>query len=379
MWDRARRLAGRGAVVLMAIVLLPLALAVSEAAAQTRELFQIQDVRVDETAESAEAARQKALATGERKAFEALLERITRPEDRATLQSLAQAEIGALVKDFWISDEKASTVRYVAVLNFNFREARVRDFLRRRAVAFTTQPSKPLLVIPLYQTETGPLLWEGENLWRAAWEGQQGTDLVPVRLPDAASDAPLLSTEQALAGDPVLLAGIAQRHGAGEALVVSAHAPPPASPDQPVELSITTSRLDRSGKPVATTQTFRAKPGEDLGALLKRGAKETVLNLDAAWKGQVRTQARPVAVNAVDVPIVGLRDWLALRRQLGGIDAITAVNVVLFARDRVRVNLVYASRPEDLVNALQAAGLNLTLADEVWTLRVAPPAPAQGT
>lgn len=363
----------------MAILLLPLAFTATQAAAQTRDLFQILDVRVDETAENAEAARQKALATGERKAFEALLERITRPEDRATLQSVAQTEIGALVKDFWISDEKASTVRYVAVLNFNFRQAKVRDFLRRREVAFTTQPSKPLLVIPVYMTETGPLLWEGENLWRAAWEGQQGTDLVPVRLPDAASDSPLLSTEQALAGDAVLLAGMAQRHGAGEALVVSAQAPPAAGPEQPAELSVTTSRLDRGGKPVATAQTFRARPGEDLGALLKRGVKETVLNLDAAWKGQVRTQARPVAVNAVDVPIAGLRDWLALRRQLGGIDAIDAVNVVLMARDRVRINLVYASRPEDLVNAMQAAGLELTLAEEVWTLRPAPAAPAQGT
>ncbi len=268
------------------------------------------------------------------------------------------------------------------MLNFNFREARVRDFLRRRAVAFTTQPSKPLLVIPVYQTGTGPVLWEGENLWRAAWEGQQGTDLVPVRLPDAASDSPLLSTEQALAGDPVLLAGIAQRHGAGEALVVSAQAPPTASPEQPAEVTVTTSRLDRGGKPVATTQTFRAKPGEDLNALLKRAAKETVLTLDAAWKGQVRTQARPVAVNAVDVPIAGLRDWLALRRQLSGVDAIDAVNVVLMARDRVRINLVYASRPEDLVTALLAAGLDLNLAEEVWTLRVAPAAPAasaQGT
>jgi hypothetical protein len=357
-----------------AIIFVLLWLAGETAAAQVRNLFEVTNVRVDEQAESAEAARQKALAAGERQAFEILLERITTPEDRAKLASTPQTAIQALIKDFWISEEKASRVRYIAVLNFNFRPPQVRELLRRSGVAFSTQPAPPAVIVPVLRSEAGTMLWEEENPWRAAWLAEAGTPLRPLRLPGAAASP--LSADQAIAGDAALLSRLAADEAAGEAIVAIAEIPPPP-PDQPLELRISVNRLDQEGRKQTLPIVLQGRPGEETTALLKRGAREVALQLDAAWKGQTRITPKPTQVSAVEVKVADLADWLAIRRKMNGIAAIEGVNVVLYARNRVRINLVYGSKVEDLVNGLRAAGLALSTGEEPWTLRRAPSTPSE--
>jgi hypothetical protein len=60
-------------------VMLALALMAGQAGAQSPSVFTVSGVAVDEVAESAEVARKKALANGERKAFERLFRRLTWP------------------------------------------------------------------------------------------------------------------------------------------------------------------------------------------------------------------------------------------------------------------------------------------------------------
>ncbi len=360
-WPVARLFAAALTVV-MVLTAVPVA-------AQVRNLFIVEDVRVDETAENAEAAREKAITAGERRAFELLLERITAPEDRARLAAPAQTAIESLIKDFWISEEKASRVRYIAVLNFNFRPQPVRDFLRRNGVSFVTQPAPPAAIVPVFRSEAGLLLWEEDNPWRAAWAGETGTSLRPLRTA-AASDGGSLSADQAVAGDGAALSALAQRLDADETVVAIAEIVAPPQPEQALELRLILNRRDRAGRSEATPITLRGRMGEDAAALLKRGARETALVLDAAWKGQQRTTPKPTAVAATDVIVDSLGEWLDIRKRLGRIDAIEGVNIVLFAVDRVRINLVYATSPEELTNVLRSRGLALTTGPDAWTLRL---------
>lgn len=339
------------------------------AADDVRNLYEITGVEVDETADNAETARQNAIATGERRAFETLLQRITTPEDQAKLASTPQTVIQGLIKDFWISKEKASRVRYIAELNFNFQPSQVRGFLRNSGTPFTTQPAPPAVIIPVFMQNQQPLLWEEANPWRAAWVDQTGTSLRPLRMLTP-SEQSLISAEQAIAGDTSALMTAAQAAGGNEAIVATATLPPPPQPDQPLELDLTLSRYERNGERVVTPVTLRGRTGEDAASLLKRGVKEAELVLDAAWKGQTRTTPKPTAVAATDVYVDFLDAWLAVRKKLGGIDAVDAVNVVLFSRDRVHINLVYSSTPEDLVNAMRLNGLALTPGAELWTVYV---------
>ena len=88
-------------------------------------VYEVRDVAVDVTAETAARAREQALAAGEHMAFRQLLERLTLREDHARLPELEQPEITEYVQDFSVADEKTSAVRYLARLNFRFKAQKV--------------------------------------------------------------------------------------------------------------------------------------------------------------------------------------------------------------------------------------------------------------
>lgn len=80
--------------------------------AGAQDIFTVTGVHVDERAETAAAARESALEIGQRKAFEEVVARLTLPEDRAGLAMPDTSTITNMVRDFGVSNEKTSSVRY---------------------------------------------------------------------------------------------------------------------------------------------------------------------------------------------------------------------------------------------------------------------------
>ena len=160
MIENRRKSPSRGKTLLLALfgALLGLVVVTGGAAyAQEPRVFEVRDVAVDVTAASTNAAREKALALGERMAFARLLDRLTMRVDQSRLPDFSASEIAAYVQDFEVAEEKASAVRYLARLNFRFKAEDVRNFLIDRTIPFAETSSKPVLVLPVYQA-AGTLL-----------------------------------------------------------------------------------------------------------------------------------------------------------------------------------------------------------------------------
>ena len=105
-------------------------------AQRARELFLIL-----EQSQGLFAARQQALNEGQQKAMTILLERMTLKSDYARLPGLSPEEITEYIQDFSIAEEKSSSVRYLARLNYRFRPGEVRDLLRAFNIPFAETPS----------------------------------------------------------------------------------------------------------------------------------------------------------------------------------------------------------------------------------------------
>ena len=115
------------------------------------EIFDVHGIKVDVTAVSTAAARDQALAIGERVAFRELLERLTIRVDHPRLPNFSANEISAFIRDFEVAKEKASTVRYLATLNYSFKADDVRSLLIDQQIAFAETTSKPVLILPVYK------------------------------------------------------------------------------------------------------------------------------------------------------------------------------------------------------------------------------------
>ncbi len=147
-------------------------------------LFTVDNVKVDVTAESAVAARTQAFEKAQQEAFKVLAERLLPEEEAKTFEPPAVTTISPMVKDFEITGEQLSRVQYIGTYTFRFKDQAIRSFFSNKNVSFSDVRSKPVLILPFYQTGTKVMLWGDTNPWLGAW-GRTNTrqGLVPVQVP----------------------------------------------------------------------------------------------------------------------------------------------------------------------------------------------------
>lgn len=334
----------------------------------TVDVYEIQDVAVDVTAETAAAARTQALAEGEKRAFRMLLERLTLTADAGQLPKLKAKEISTYVKDFQVANEKTSPVRYLASLTYHFKSQDVRDLLKDWGVPFAETPSKPVLVLPVYQAAGALLLWDDPNPWRDAWGARQDSSgLVPMLLPlGDLQDIRAIGAEQAIDGDQQRLVAIAKKYNAWDTLVAVGKLG--LSPTGRPELEVFVTRYGSALVEQTVVQSYIAAPGEGVDALLRRAAENVAKQVEDNWKRDNLLQFGQQAVASVAVPIRTLQDWLKVRSRLGHVAVIRRIDLVVLSRDEARVNLHYIGDPDQLALALEQSDLVLSYEGDDWVL-----------
>jgi hypothetical protein len=350
--------------------------------AADKDLFEVLDIKVDETAETAATAREKALQIGERLAWDTLVQRFVDPQQRR-LPQFSQQQIGDAVKDFWVSTEKTSPVRYIATLNYNFNPQRVERLLASGGVRFTTTRSDPLVVVPVYVQDGVNRLWDDPNPWLQAWQGLRLRSLVTLKVPHGdVGDLSTVPVDQALAGDRARLAELAQRHDAIDTLVAIAKVEPTGAPNIQ-QLKATAIRYNP-----ALTQPLadRSFPIDEAGVtpeVLLQAALALATDVDAAYRrgwtpapgllppGQARSSSTRVVV-----PVASLEDWVVIRKRLTSMPQVERVKLLSLSREAARLTIVYPGPTEQLAAALTQAGLFFYKQDGEWTVSTEPAPPS---
>jgi hypothetical protein len=334
------------------------------------DVYEVAGIAVDITAETAAKARDAAIAEGHAKGFRQLLARLTLKADHSRLPDLTVAGIAAYVTDFSVANEKTSSTRYLARLTFRFKRDAIRRLLMDYRLPFAETPSKPVLVLPVFEEAGAVLLWDTPNPWRTAWEETPAPEgLVPLALPlGDLTDIAAIGAEQAVRGDAQRLAAVAQRYGAGDSLV--AHAIKTVKPrDNTIQIDVSTTRYGPTGGGQTLVRAYTSEAGETTEAVLRRAAAEIAVEVEDDWKRDNLLQFGNPAVIAITIPIGALSEWLAVRDRLAGMAVIHSTDVVLLSRTEVRANLQFVGTTEQLVLALAQSDLALTQEGAEWVLR----------
>jgi len=335
-------------------------------------LFEVSNVTVDVTADSATTARVEALAQGERKAFKLLLQRLTLQAYHNRFPDVSAPQLAELVQDFAVVEEKTSSVRYIAKLTYRFRAEGVRALLDEYGLPFAETASKPVLMLPVYQAAGALLLWDDPNPWRAAWqnyaENGPGQGLVPMVLPVGdLNDVRTIGAEQAIEGDMARLEEIAQRYDAGDVVVAHGILRMDAYNGQP-ELEVYLTRFGSALQEHTVVKSFTSEPGDDMQTLLTRAAVQLTAQVEDNWKQDNLIQAGSAQLLPVSVPVRGLSDWVKVRDRLNGVAVVRRADVVLLRRDQVRLNLHFIGDAEQLALSLDQADLALWEEAGQWYL-----------
>ena len=341
--------------------------------------FTVSDVRVDERADTAAAARDAAIAAAHRTAFARLVARLVPRAGRPRIPDPGAARIAPLVASFAIDSEKTSDVRYLAAMTFRFRRADVRRFLRARGVDFAETASRPVLVLPVLDDAGALSLWERPNPWFDAWKALPPSDgLVPIYLPDGGlADIRDVGAGQVAAGDRGRISVLAARYGAASALAaVARFRADLRSGRRALEVSLR--RVGDGAAEEPRTVRLAPAPGEDRNAVLARAAAEAAERIEEDWKRRTLLGfASPGEIVARLSP-VRLRDWVAVRRTLASVAMLREVRLAAISRRAASVRLGFYGTVEQLRLALAQRGITLAGAEGSWTLAAAPLRPAGG-
>jgi len=337
------------------------------ASAAEDEVFEVRNIAVDVKAETAAEARAQALREAEQKAFKTMLARLTLRQDRQNLPTLSRTDIAGYVRDFSVAQEKASSVRYIARLNYRFKPEPIRELLRAYNVPFAETSSKPMLVLPVFENAASTVLWDEPNPWRLAWQQRDAPDgLVPLIVPIGdLNDIVTIGAADALAGSSLKLATLADRYAATGSIV--AHLNLTVDPTTGAEASTITLLRPFDPIPVeARSATLIQLSGEDMPTFMARAVEDTVNRIDDLWKRRNLISNVGTGVMAITVPIGGLTDWLQIKKQLASIGIIRRTEIVLLSREQVRVNVHFAGGAEQLTTALEQANLSLLQESGEW-------------
>ena len=125
------------------------------------------------------------------------------------------AELNGMVFSLQIENERTSPTRYLATLTVNFRRDAIRNLLQRSQIAFAETATRPVLVVPVYNSAGAQLLWDDPNPWRQSWSiVRERNSLSPMVIANGdLTDVGLISAAQAASGDRARLAALAQDEG----------------------------------------------------------------------------------------------------------------------------------------------------------------------
>jgi hypothetical protein len=261
------------------------------------DVFTVRGVEVDETSNSAAAARERAISVGQQIAAQRLLERLTLPEDRAapapgfpgaapgvdpsldpsaapidpaagptplepgettldptgapldpnaapsllapavTGPRIDPAVVARMVSGFQVEEEALAGSRYLGRLTVTFDPDAVQDWLDSLGIPYVLSSARPAVIVPLWREGEQTILWDGANPWFEAWSiAGTADELVPVLAPSGdLADISVIDAPRALALDRAALQALAANYGSAHVLIALAGPAPGAAPTPGLE------------------------------------------------------------------------------------------------------------------------------------------------
>ncbi|MEM7173144.1 MAG: DUF2066 domain-containing protein [Pseudomonadota bacterium] len=337
-------------------------------AAVAQEVFAVKGVAVDKTAQSASQAREAAIAQGQQIAFQRLVQKLVPDYEWSRVPNLTADEIAPLVLDFSVSNERTSSVRYLADLTFRFRPSEVRAKLRQSGVSFAVTESKPVLVLPIYSEGGQDFLWGAFNPWFETWAlRREDNGLVPFIVPlGDLEDIAVIDSRGALEADSQSIERFGERYGTEDVLVTyAAFSGDLALGDAELQI-ITWPGADVTQ---SATDRFSQGPDDTLETLLARAADGIAYRIEENWKQQNlleygNQRSLPIWILSQD-----LASFLEIRDRMKGVASIEGIKVSRLSKSWSLLQVSFVGDESKLSIALDQQDLRLALSpDNEWLL-----------
>lgn len=330
-------------------------------------VFTVQGIEVDVTADNAAAAREEAFGKAQYTAFQRLTERLL-PDNQKEYFNMPEASvISALVKDFEITNEKLSNVRYIGTYTFRFQNDAVRNYLGSQGFAYSDVGSKPVLVLPFYQWGSRTLLWDENNPWLAAWTNSRSFQgLVPAIVPIGdVQDVSDIGDNEALTYKPEQLAAMVERYGAGEAIILLAtpewNGSKRANAEQlPDKLKVMIYHTAYDRPQFSNKLTITKAEAWNAPDIFAAAVEQSRTALQQDWKSQTVTNAAQGNMLKVRVKFGNMQEWIETQKKLRRVQGVNNMKLLSLKQNEANIELQFQGTEDRLRLALAQADMTLS-------------------
>jgi Uncharacterized protein conserved in bacteria (DUF2066) len=359
-------------------------IAATHAATPSDTIFTVGNYPVDARADDAVAAKKTAIADGQKAALRSLLKRLVPVTAYPRLRKLQIARPDQLLSGISVRTERNSTTEYIANLDFAFRPDAVRALLDRENLPYVDTQAPPIVVVPIWQSESQPIPGLQADAWRAAWNAVDVAHaLTPIKLETLKAGVHPDTITALSKGDTTLLRTFAGEYGGEERLVAAILTPLVKER----KLQVTLAGRDTVGS-LAWIKSYRFD-AEDPGYAIELAAVVSLGVLEGRWKASGARVQGPIrapgaeAVAAQYTPIVGTPDddslrmsvefrtiaeWADISKRLGQVPGVSDIDVIGMSGRSARITLKYPDGPERLAQAAPQHGLTVRQNSAGWVL-----------
>jgi len=292
------------------------------------------DISVFEVADSALAAKDKAMARAPELAFAAFAKNGVASTRMSQVQSLFKRHESRVVESFFVLEEKTGPTSYQAKLRYSLRLEMIVELLASANISFVNQDAPPILVVP-YERRAGKLVFDASAPWYQLWakaKGQVGrfTFYLPKR-PDELALFDVVTLEMPLEEQSFFLGS---RFGVWSVsfAIYDADAENP---------QVSLIGEDAIGRVNAQFKLDGLRGAPEAG--LPRAFESATTHLQDRWKDAA---AQPMAamsdvVQRVRMPLLnGLVEWPRLEIKLRAISGVRRVDLKMLEKDFAEAELL---------------------------------------
>lgn len=342
-------------------------LLLSQSVYASNPLFIVQGVKVDVTAENSVAAQDKAYRKAQAIAFSVLADRMVSEAQANKVSNPGFDTVSTLVRDYEITNEQISAVRYVGTYTFRFNDSAVSKFFSVSGVEYTDQSSNTLLVLPIFQKNGQNTIWSQGNLWLDAWSNAHlSRGLVPVEVPIGdLMDIADIDDENALRYERVKLDRMLERYNAKEAAIMI------AVPDIDLlnvrsdkqeaigHLRISIYRTDRIKAEHVNDIILTANGSETREQLYARAVQDANQTLQKDWKSKTVTSIAQSQLYHARIPLKDLKQWVKAKNTLLRVGTLSDLTVLAMSKNEARVAFKFRGDEERLRSYLSRTAFQL--------------------
>lgn len=359
------------AVIMLSAVLMTVSATYAHAQSDP---FTVDNVEVDITSDNAVAAREQAFDAAQIKAYEMLAESLLDAEEFETFETPDLNRISNLVKDFEVTNESLSAVRYNATYTIRFREHNLGGYSPQKTASAKSDAvnkvSGDTLILPVIVKDGRKYLWSNSayaDSWKTAINGDMSERYI-LPLGDI-QDRTALREDELLTYDYSRVQRMMQRYGAKKAAIVMTN-PQAKNGSSPVaDLSVYA--VNRAGPALIKNMQVPIYPGETPEQLFPRLISQSKIVINNA-PSMMRAETLPKATPApnmmnsntltAEINFNSVRDWIEVKKSLERVPSIQDINVKSMSARAATIQIAYNGTPQSLSQEMMRSQMQLNTA-----------------